>query len=232
MARNPFGRKKGDATFRKKFMGAIEGDALRAVHVIKSSYKSYEWNPRDSAGKDVTSVVFRTKQGAVWATEKELARPNASVDEIQAHVNRFRSKTTGRVSRGGHSGDKRIGRWKFIDRMHVDAARFNRYLRAASKRVGKLQAGWNPMIRAFRGAPAAAWISRHPGRGTARSTIRPDGSGFGEGVNRVPYASRFYTPGRLAQSARVRERHMKHLLRMKTDKVVDLFNRMRAKGRI
>lgn len=152
-------------------------------------------------------------------------RVKAESINAETHFAGARDQRTGRVRKSYGRGGSEL-------RPVISNRDARTLLRAHVAHIGRMQAGWNPMIGQFRGGPAQAWVARHSGRGTAASFIKPDGSGYGIGVNRVPYAGRFYTPARMTFSARLRERHLRKLLKMRTDKVIDLFNRMRAKGRL
>ena len=71
--------------------------------------------------RDEIVSLFTAKDGRVYGVEKNLYRPNATVAEMKAHRDRFRSKTTGRMSTGGLR-TRDIGRHVFIDRMVVNKA--------------------------------------------------------------------------------------------------------------
>lgn len=105
-------------------------------------------------------MLFAKKNGDVYGTEKRLFRPNASIEEMEAHHQKYRSRSTGRTTLAG-SFTRNIGRWKFVDRMVVSGSTMQKYLKHVLKRVGWMKSGWVPAFRALGGKRVPAWIDRH-----------------------------------------------------------------------
>jgi hypothetical protein len=122
------------------------------------------WKERD----EIVSQ-FTDKKGRVYGVEKHLYRPNASVQEMLAHRDRYRSKATGRMSKAGLR-TRDVGRHVFIDRMVVKKAAATRFLKALHNRVGFMAGGWataaKQLGRVSRDFPA--WMKRHGSPGSAR----------------------------------------------------------------
>lgn len=160
---------------------------------FKSSYEWWELDPSKGGSIDVQAIAFKSKTGAVYGVEKALFRPNASETELHAHHKRYRRRD-GRVTEAGGRSEigrntKNIGRWKFVDSMHVPERVLKRYIRSMQKRVGTLKAGWMPAARKF-GVSVAKWIQRAErvsGRGV--DAMDDNGNGFLESANQVPWAS-------------------------------------------
>jgi hypothetical protein len=123
-----------------------------------------KWKKRD----EIVSA-FTNKNGQVYGVEQRLYRPGASVQEMRAHRDLYRSKATGRMSKAGLR-TRNVGRHVFIDRMVVSQAAANRFLKQLHKRVGYMAGGWataaQQIGRISRGFPA--WIKRHGSPGEAR----------------------------------------------------------------
>lgn len=118
---------------------------------------------------DIVSI-FTNKQGKQYGVEKNLYRPNASVQDMITHRDKYRSKATGRMSRAGlRTRDN--GRRVFIDRMVVSKAAANRFLKALYGRVGWMAAGWAKAAADLGSNSLPQWIKRHsgaPGVGSLR----------------------------------------------------------------
>ena len=134
---------------------------------------------------DIVSL-FTNKKGEVYGVEKHLYRPNASVAEMIAHRDRYRSKKTGQMSKAGLRS-RTVGRHVFIDRMIVRKSAANKFLKELHKRVGYMAAGWENAANQLR-ASLPAWITRHSAAGFAR--IEGQGDDFGIVItNRTVYPS-------------------------------------------
>jgi len=147
--------------------------------------------------------LFKTKNNAVYGVEKILYNPSASIEEMKSHHNKYRTKS-GRVTSaggrrdtwfGGTGGTKNIGRWKFVDDMHVRRTALNRYVRHKQGNVGQIKAGYIPAAvhfgrkaRKFPEIPSAVRkVKRRSG--SHADAMRKDGSGYLEMTNKVPYAA-------------------------------------------
>lgn len=136
----------------------------------------------------ITSL-FTNKEGVVYGVEKHLYRPNASVQEMLAHRDRYRSKSTGKMSKAGLR-TRDVGRHVFIDRMVVRKSAATRFLKVLHKRVGFMAGGWASVARRLgrisRDFPA--WIRRHSSPGDASLEQMGDGAAVVM-VNRSVYPS-------------------------------------------
>jgi hypothetical protein len=175
------------------------GNFQRSVGVVQTGKNVLrEWETQIKGGvlgRTVDGRIFVSKTGAVYGVDRKFYNPNASPSEIKAHVDRFRSKKTGRVTTAG-SYTRDIGRWKFVDKLFVKESKLNAYLRMRSLRVGNLAAGWLATLNIYRGPgagkAAAKFVSRHaPGDGLTQDQMGADGSGRIVFINRIPYASRW-----------------------------------------
>lgn len=143
-----------------------------------AEFKSQNNKPtfrKKEPGEDEIASIFTNKKGQVYGVEKQLFRPNASVSEMLAHIARYRSKSTGRVSRAGLR-DKVIGRHVFIDKMVISPSAKKTLLRHLHGHVGKLAANWLPASGKVN-APAPGWVKRHGsprGAGKLSAPTSPD----------------------------------------------------------
>lgn len=159
-------------------------------------------------GQD-TAVKIRDS-GVVYGVEMHLFRPYADEAVMRAHHMRYRSRTTGRVSRAGvgQIDGKQIGRWKFVDRMHVRRAALEQYVAKERSHVGTAKAGWLPAIDKFTQNAITArpprnigWVRRNAvrARGTAAAYEALDRQTFRTLIeNGVAYVA----TGRMMQRAR------------------------------
>jgi hypothetical protein len=132
-----------------------------------------------------TAHVIKTKTGAIYGVDNKLYKPNASMGEMRAHHEKFRSKRTGRVTTAG-SYDRTIGRWKFVDKMYVKHSRMNSYIRQRAKEVGKLKGGWaGGTVKWKGGKKPAKWIMNHAKTGNCIDRMKENGNGYLEIRNEV-----------------------------------------------
>jgi len=185
---------------------------------------------------DVPAQVFKTKRGAVYGVDKNLYRPNASISEMDRHHQKYRRKD-GRVTeaRGGSESGRNtlnIGRWKFVNKMHVKKSAFRKYVRSVQKRVGKGKSGWAPALLYFgkqTGGRAVVpkYVRRHGMQnGRFRDTITKDGNGFASATNLVHYATAISR--RLIPYARSRtEAYLHKATKKQAEKIAERFNQQR-----
>jgi hypothetical protein len=114
---------------------------------------------RKQPGEEDFARVFTAKDGRVYGVEKHPLSPNATLAEMLAHIARYRSKSTGRVSKAG-TRDKVIGRHVFIDKMVISAAAKAQLLKHLFAHVGILASGWNAAAEKL-GVKLPAWVRRH-----------------------------------------------------------------------
>jgi len=189
--------------------GPIESDLRRIfVPVTASMEKTEEIRNLKSAGS-VPFRRFEDKSGAVWGVDSNLWSTSRAA--VHAHHQKFRTKA-GRVTRAGDY-DRRIGRWKFIDKMHIPVELFRSYLAEVKRDIGKTQAGFNSAMAYFSGlvgAPATlpTYAKRHgSGQGTfADSFNKQTGDGSMVSINSIPWVWRFR--GMADAAARTREKDL------------------------
>ena len=184
-------------------------------------------------------LVHKTKgvefggTGAIYGVDRDLYDRSASMSRIRAHHERFRRKSDGRVTEARAGSEKgrntlNIGRWKFVDKLHVKKSAQRRYIRERQKQVGKLKAGWLPAAQVF-GARPPAFVRKQAtrlGSSSGLGTMNDSGDGFFEAQNNVPYAGRF---GRIMRfSAKVRQRDLDAQLRKKFTRKINLENQRAA----
>jgi hypothetical protein len=117
--------------------------------------------------------LFKTKSGAVYGVENDLLDERGA--NLAAHHQRYRSKTTGRVTRAG-TKTRNIGRWKFVDKLHTPLSKLREYIASVQSHVGRTKAGWLPAANYFsaKAKPLVAdlapgWVQRHAAYGAAAS---------------------------------------------------------------
>ena len=171
---------------------AIRNDLKRIFTPVDKNIVA-EWEMNEGLGiyTNQTGHVFKTKTGAIYAVDGELHRPNASMREMNAHHLKYRD-SRGRVTRAG-SRTRDIGRWRFVDKMHVKTSTFNAYVKFVSESVGSLKSGWALATYRFKGAKELpGWIRRHASdNGRVIDAMKKNGNGYIEIVNEIPYASRW-----------------------------------------
>lgn len=179
------GKKRGEA--------AIAGDMLggRDVNVGGFFAKSrgfFEVMQKPGVERDEIVSFLTTKDGRVYGVEKKLYRPNAPASEMIAHRDRYRSKSTGQMSKAGLR-TRNVGRHVFIDRMVVTPAAARRMLKELYRRVGYLAAGWNAAAQRL-GLNLPAWI-RNKGTGNGSVSMVLSGPVLSVTiVNKVKFAGR------------------------------------------
>ena len=178
----------GATTERRLGENRIEKDIRKVFQPLPRSTVKWQTEDRDA-------WIFKTAQGAVYGVDKDLYRPQAGNAELSRQHERFRGKN-GRVTTARYNGrtgaiNKPIGRWKFVDVMHVHTDRLKSYIREKKKSTGKLKGGWVAGITFFGGKAPAKWISRHRHGGGAWGSIDEMGNGALHAKNSVPYASQY-----------------------------------------
>lgn len=177
------------------------------------------------------AVAFKTKTGAVYGVDRDLFRPGASTEMMRPHHQRYRRKD-GRVTsaRGGSEQGRNtlnIGRWKFVDKMHVPERTFRKYEREVWGHIGRLKAGWLAAVVKF-GGKAGEFVRRHSLReGSATDALDQRGNGYLEAVNRVPYA-RDKISGVLRFAEQRARRNLQYRLEKTLERAEKEYNRKKA----
>jgi hypothetical protein len=137
----PFGasdssKKAGEAAITRDLLGKSGGGKARAglfspISAVMDDAVFYK--------KSTNVRLFVSKDGNVYGTDRSHFLPDATESTLRAfHKKNF---VNGRMSSAG-GRTKNIGRWKFVDRLFVDAATLNNYLDATLKKVGIAKSGW------------------------------------------------------------------------------------------
>lgn len=156
----PAAKKRGEA--------AITGDLFGGRRVSVGGFTATTrglFIVSETVGEERDEIVslFTNKDGVTYGVEKKLYRPAASTEEMIAHVAKYRSKATGRISRAGLR-TRNVGRHVFIDRMVIRPSAAARLLRTLHGRVGSLAAGWLPAAQRLGARRIPTWVRRHAAR--------------------------------------------------------------------
>jgi hypothetical protein len=189
-----------------------------------------EWDvavEQGTTGAVASTRIFRTQTGAVFGIEKELYRRNAGISEMNQHHLKYRSETTGRVSRAG-SYTHDIGRWKFIDKMFVGKASYNAYVKFVAASVGSLKSGWAVATTRFKGAKKLPlWILAHGNdNGSVTDAMKENGDGHILFTNETPYASRWASINEFVLGSQ--KKMLQYKIRYELKKQAEAFNSKRA----
>ena len=158
-------------------------------------------------GGDVPPQLFRTSRGAVFGVENRLMNLRGDFNAMERYHKRNRLKN-GRTTAAG-SWDKRIGRWKFVDRMVVSRRVYDKYLqKRVFPKVGLLKSGW-----IARNAPyeikAPRWVRKAGERflkhGRYSDQMDLFASGFLKLINLAPHAADREGLVKIAMRTRVRD---------------------------
>jgi len=168
------------------------------------------------------------RMGAAWLVDTQDYDPTGS--RMGQHHMRNRV-ANGRVTRAG-SYDRRIGRWKAIEKLHVPMAAYRSYLRELLTHVGKLKASMNAGVNLFSRLSNAAgstpsFVSRHGERySAAKDAMTKDGGGYLEARSYLPWSGRFDSLVRFEAS--LREKDLSTHFEKRMRRLADRWNSMRA----
>jgi hypothetical protein len=163
----PFGlsdtaKKTGEMAITRDLLGKSGGGKSRAglfapISAVMDDAVFY---------KSSTNVrLFVSKDGNVYGTDRSHFLPDATENTLRAfHKKNF---VNGRMSSAGGK-TKNIGRWKFVDRLFVDADVLNSYLETTLKKVGIAKSGWascaSQLKKINKGSLLSQlpnWVTRH-----------------------------------------------------------------------
>jgi hypothetical protein len=163
----PFGmsdasKKTGEKAITRDLLGKSGGSKARAglfspISAVMDDAVFY---------KSSTNVrLFVSKDGTVYGTDRSHFLPDATESTLRSfHKKNF---VNGRMSSAG-GRSKNIGRWKFVDRLFVDASTLNNYLDSTLKKVGIAKSGWascaSQLKKVNKGKLTASipkWVLRH-----------------------------------------------------------------------
>lgn len=172
-----------------------------------------KWTPENIVRARTYTKQMGTAEGVVntW-----LDRGAKQLPELHQ---RSRRTSDGRVAQlRAQRGGGTIGIQKYVDQLIVKKTDFNRYLKTTVfPKVGKLKSGWNAGAELWR-VMVPNWVWAHgTGNGTAVDKIRPNGSGYLEMVNKVPYAGRQSGAVRRALNlaSRITQQRLERLMKKK-----------------
>lgn len=117
--------------------------------------------------------LWVAKDGRVFGVERQLYRPDATLEEIAKHHQKYRDKR-GRVSTAG-TRDREVGRWRFLDRLVVDGDRVKEYADQRQELTGQAKGGWARAVATL-GGRVSSWIGEHAYAGRLQDRLaEPDG---------------------------------------------------------
>ncbi len=130
---------------------------------------------------------------------------------------------------------KKLGNWKFVNKMYVPRREFRKYLKKRQSRVGHLKAGWIPgtahYARLTAGSVnAPAWVRRQTQQnGTFTDRMTKTAKGFIEIENKTEGGSNNKSMARWHKfTLRVRQKDInKHMIK-RVDQISRRFNRLKA----
>jgi len=177
---------------------AVADDVSR-VFVGMNAGEMVDWEIINGPGAGNVGVRIVDPGGpfgrdVVYGVEQHLYRPHADNGTMEAHHNRYRD-ARGRVSKAG-AWTYNVGRWKFVNRMHVPMSALMRYMGYKASHVGRAKAGWWGAFLHFSKrsgkvfAQPGAFVTKHGSQWSAATDTTPAGSDFGTMVaeNLVGYA--------------------------------------------
>lgn len=174
------------------------------------------------------ATIFRAKSGAVYGIEQGLVSLSGS--EMPRHHEKYRSKSTGRVSSAGQR-DRKIGRWKFINKMAVTKSSFNRYLHKKQKDVGKLKASWVRPLKIYQQkvggrASVPGWINKHASvyPATISETMAGQNLVSITVINSANMIRRKIDASALSSAMRTRQKDLNGQVIKRKDRIVAQFN--------
>jgi len=125
-------KKIGMEAVRKDIEGKF-GDGGALFVVVDNGSIQSEWEAVKN-GVTYDAHIFKTKKGRVFGVEKHMIDYSGS--RIAAHHAKYRSPTTGQVTKAG-TFTKDIGRWKFVDKLVVTKAALKAHVKKMQQDVGK-----------------------------------------------------------------------------------------------
>lgn len=189
-------KKSGEAAIMKDLLGGGPSDIKSSnpkagifIVIPQNMVKVSETRKRSGNVK-----LFATKSGQVYGVDAEHWKVDAPLSELVAHHEKYRSKTTGRVTSAG-ARTRDVGRWRFIDKFIIRQAQFTKLSKMLFAKVGLGKSGWVKAMRELRNVKRElpGWITRHA-KGTASGIFAKTGTGnkvsFTVG-NAVPHVQRF-----------------------------------------
>lgn len=125
-------------------------------------------------GKDAVRI-FATKDGTVYGVDVEMFRPKATMSDL-AKVHQMARTKRGRTSQAGMIKEKRVGRWKWLNKMVTREATVKKFIKKKLKEVGQAKGGWAASFMRFGGRMSInGWIGKHAAKwGRVQSRLTDD----------------------------------------------------------
>ena len=180
--------------------GAIADDLASLFMPMDSKFRQ-DWDVNIKSGivgPIANMRVFKTAAGAVYGVDRALYKPNASNTEMRRHHLKYKTKS-GRVTRARRY-TRDIGRWKFVDLMHVKPSKLKQYVRSQQKKVGLTKAGWGNAALYYAKktngtTPAySSWVRKHIPKGGYYGRLDLFGNGSIVAYNDLPWIGQKLTP--------------------------------------
>ncbi|MDB6017674.1 MAG: hypothetical protein JWR19_2163 [Pedosphaera sp.] len=138
------GERRVSADIKRIILGVEDLPPLDQAHLVEK-------------GENVVRV-FVSKDGTVYGTDRNLYRPEATMDEISKYHQSQRTKN-GRVTSAG-TRTRDVGRWKFIEKLVITRDKLDEYIGMVKDRVGRGKGGWATGV-IKEGGKVSSWIGRH-----------------------------------------------------------------------
>ena len=162
---------------RKVGMNAIKGDLLggtrgeagktKRAGIFQTMPEALIRHAASNVNDDGTRY-WATKHGQVYGVEEKDFNPSGNQQRMREHHRRYFKN--GRMTSAG-TGDRVIGRWKWVDKMIIPPAALKQYLKYAYAKVFFAKSGWAKAAAALR-AKLPQWITRHKGQGVFAQSSR------------------------------------------------------------
>lgn len=126
-------------------------------------------------GKDAVRI-FATKDGTVYGVEVEMFQPKASLADL-AKVHQMARTKRGRTSEAGFFKEKKVGRWKWLNKLVTREKTVAKYISKKLKQVGQAKGGWAAAYMRFGGRMSitTGWIGKHAAKwGRVQSRLTDD----------------------------------------------------------
>lgn len=183
-----FGGKRGTGKGENKHsrrMGiffSVRGAILKKFDNVITGKKGLHIKKGEAEDK---KLLFKRKDGSVYATRENLYRPNASMSEMDAHHKRYfkNGRMTSSVSELATTGQ-----WVFVDKFVTTTEKLKEFMRFLQMRVGIWAAGWMPAVSKLNVSRIPGWVKRHSAIAKGRCEIQDNGySFFMEAANSTGY---------------------------------------------
>lgn len=173
-------------------------------------------------------TLIKLKSGAIYLVDRNLYRPGAGFSEIYAHHLKYRNQN-GRVTKAGQR-DRKIGRWKSVDKFFTEKKTVRDYVKHVQARVGSLKAGWIPALNHWaslsRGSTGRlrGWILEQNREGSSGGMVDKSGNGSIYSLNSAHHSKAIRTS--TANFVRDKqEKNMTRFAKYRIQRLCDQFNK-------